>query len=196
MSDPTRQTIVIPERPSSPPGGFGARTIDAPVAQEERLYNHKLPAALAYARANGFNRIVGDGAEREGRRGRGGQSLAGSVAGARQSRPRRQWRFARPPPAQGRHGVAARFRHRARVRPGPRPHRRRRGKAAAASRIRCARSSMASRARRASSANISTGGRSIRRKARRPFPITARFRPNSSPRCWSRRFPATIRTAA
>jgi indolepyruvate ferredoxin oxidoreductase len=55
--------IVIPERPSSPPGGLSARTIDAPVAQEERLYNHKLPAALAYARANGLNRIIGAGAE-------------------------------------------------------------------------------------------------------------------------------------
>ena len=56
-------TIVIPERPSNPPGGFGARAIDMPFAQEERLYNHKLPAALAYARANGLNRIVGDGAD-------------------------------------------------------------------------------------------------------------------------------------
>ena len=35
----------------------------AQVAQEERLYHHKLPAALAYARANGLNRIIGDGAE-------------------------------------------------------------------------------------------------------------------------------------
>ena len=52
--------IVIPERPSHPPGGVSARAIDLPVAQEERLYNHKLPAALAYARANGLNRIVGD----------------------------------------------------------------------------------------------------------------------------------------
>ena len=59
MSDRTRPRSSIPERPSNPPGGFGARTIDAPVAQEERLYNHKLPAALAYARANGLNRIVG-----------------------------------------------------------------------------------------------------------------------------------------
>ncbi len=60
---PDSPEIVVPERPSNPPGGLGARTIDAPVAQEERLYNHKLPAALAYARANGLNRIIGDGAE-------------------------------------------------------------------------------------------------------------------------------------
>ena len=52
---PNSPAVVIPERPSSPPGGLSARTIDAPVAQEERLYNHKLPAALAYARANGLN---------------------------------------------------------------------------------------------------------------------------------------------
>ena len=57
---PDRPEIVITERPSNPPGGFGPRTVDAPVVQEERLYQHKLPAALAYARANGFNRIVGD----------------------------------------------------------------------------------------------------------------------------------------
>jgi len=58
---PDRPEIVIPERPTNPPGGLGPRTIDAPVAQEERLYQHKLPAALAYARANGLNRIIGDG---------------------------------------------------------------------------------------------------------------------------------------
>ena len=55
--------IVIPEPPSHPPGGLSARAFDHPIAQEERLYNHKLPAALAYARANGLNRIVGEGAD-------------------------------------------------------------------------------------------------------------------------------------
>ncbi len=59
---PDSPAIVIPERPSNPPGGVGARPIDMPVMQEERLYNHKLPAALAYARANQLNRMVGDGA--------------------------------------------------------------------------------------------------------------------------------------
>ena len=58
---PDLPEIVLPQRPSAPPGGLWARTIDAPVAQEERLYQHKLPAALAYARANGLNRIIGDG---------------------------------------------------------------------------------------------------------------------------------------
>ena len=57
---PDLPQVVLPERPSSPPGGVWARTIDAPVAQEERLYQHKLPAALAYARVNGLNRIVSD----------------------------------------------------------------------------------------------------------------------------------------
>ena len=53
--------IIIPERPTNPPGGVAARALDMPVAQEERLYNHKLPAALAYARANGLNRILSGG---------------------------------------------------------------------------------------------------------------------------------------
>jgi indolepyruvate ferredoxin oxidoreductase len=60
---PESPTIVIPERPSNPPGGFGARAIDMPLMQEERLYSHKLPAALVYARANALNRIVGDSAD-------------------------------------------------------------------------------------------------------------------------------------
>jgi indolepyruvate ferredoxin oxidoreductase len=60
---PESPTIVIPERPSNPPGGFGARAIDMPVMQEERLYSHKLPAALVYARANSLNRIIGDSAD-------------------------------------------------------------------------------------------------------------------------------------
>ncbi|HXE26412.1 MAG TPA: indolepyruvate ferredoxin oxidoreductase family protein, partial [Roseiarcus sp.] len=57
---PDLPRIVLPERPTNPPGGVWARSPDAPVAQEERLYQHKLPAALAYARANGLNRIIGD----------------------------------------------------------------------------------------------------------------------------------------
>jgi indolepyruvate ferredoxin oxidoreductase len=58
---PDSPSIVIPERPSNPPGGVGARAIDMPLMQEERLYNHKLPAALAYARANGLNHITSGG---------------------------------------------------------------------------------------------------------------------------------------
>ena len=85
---PDAPAIVIPDRPSNPPGGVGARAIDLPLAQEERLYQHKLPAALAFARANGLNHILsgGENARVGDRRGR--QGLAGPPAGARQSRPR------------------------------------------------------------------------------------------------------------
>jgi indolepyruvate ferredoxin oxidoreductase len=55
---PGEPAIVAPDRPSNPPGGLGARALDMPLMQEERLFNHKLPAALAYARANRLNRIV------------------------------------------------------------------------------------------------------------------------------------------
>ena len=58
---PDAPAIVIPDRPSNPPGGVGARAIDLPLAQEERLYQHKLPAALAFARANGLNHILSGG---------------------------------------------------------------------------------------------------------------------------------------
>ena len=37
--------------------------MDNAVAQEERLYSHKLPAAIAYARANNLNRIASDGGD-------------------------------------------------------------------------------------------------------------------------------------
>ncbi len=55
---PESPAIVTPDRPSNPTGGVGSRVLDMPLAQEERLYAHKLPAAVAYARANGLNRIV------------------------------------------------------------------------------------------------------------------------------------------
>ncbi len=58
---PDLPEIIVPQRSAVPPGGLWARALDAPVAQEERLYQHKLPAALAYARANGLNRIIDDG---------------------------------------------------------------------------------------------------------------------------------------
>ena len=86
---PERPQIVIPERPSNPPGGVGARTIDAPVAQEERLYQSQAagrPRLCARQRPQPHHRRW---RSREDRRGRGRQGLAGPVAGARQSRPRR-----------------------------------------------------------------------------------------------------------
>ena len=193
---PDSPEIVIPERPSNPPGGLGARTIDAPVAQEERLYNHKLPAALAYARANGLNRIIGDVPE----------ARIGVVAAGKAWQDLLQ--------ALGNLGLADNGASlglrllkvgmvwpldsvdRARLRPRPRPHRRRRGKAAA-DRGSDALDPLWRTGRAAHRRQIfrRAGVRSCR-KARRPFPITARFRPNWSPRCWSRRWPATIRIAA
>ena len=125
---PDSPSIVIPERPSNPPGGVGARAIDMPVMQEERLYNHKLPAALAYARANQLNRIVGDAANARVGVVAAGKAWQDLLAGAR---PRSRGGGARPAPPQGRHGVAARSGRRARFRPRPRSHRRRRGEAPA-----------------------------------------------------------------
>ena len=43
-----------------PPGGLGIRWPDQPLAQELRLQRYKVYAAMAYARANGLNRIVID----------------------------------------------------------------------------------------------------------------------------------------
>jgi Indolepyruvate ferredoxin oxidoreductase, alpha and beta subunits len=56
--------ISVPETPSDPVDAFGQgyniRGIDGALSQEDRLYHHKLPAVLAYARANKLNRIVLD----------------------------------------------------------------------------------------------------------------------------------------
>jgi indolepyruvate ferredoxin oxidoreductase len=41
-------------------GGLNIRWPDRSLAQEERLFLHKIPAALAYARANPLNRVVWD----------------------------------------------------------------------------------------------------------------------------------------
>ncbi|MFM0154912.1 MULTISPECIES: indolepyruvate ferredoxin oxidoreductase family protein [Paraburkholderia] len=60
---PDAPKIVLPDVPAAPhlgPEGRNARVADMPLVGEERLYQHKLPAALAYARANGLNRIVHD----------------------------------------------------------------------------------------------------------------------------------------
>jgi indolepyruvate ferredoxin oxidoreductase len=56
---PDSPRIVIPPPPTAP-GGLSVRRDDTAVLQEERLYNHKLYAALAYARENGLNRTVID----------------------------------------------------------------------------------------------------------------------------------------
>jgi indolepyruvate ferredoxin oxidoreductase len=57
---PDRVNIVIPTDYRLPPDGLNIRWPDPPLAQEARLLNHKLYAALAFCRANRLNRIVID----------------------------------------------------------------------------------------------------------------------------------------
>ena len=61
---PDAPAIVTPPEPEDLPpaaGGVHARPIDGALPQEDRLYHHKLHRVLAYARANGLNRIDGAG---------------------------------------------------------------------------------------------------------------------------------------
>lgn len=55
---PDAPSIVTPDGFAIPPGGLHIRSVDSGVPQEERLYNHKLYAALAYARTNRLNVIT------------------------------------------------------------------------------------------------------------------------------------------
>ncbi len=57
---PDRVRIVIPTDYELPADGLNIRWPDPPLAQEARLLNHKLYAALAYCRANRLNRVVID----------------------------------------------------------------------------------------------------------------------------------------
>ena len=59
--DPHRVAIAAPEDHALPEGGLNIRWPDTPLAMEERLLEHKLDAARAYARANGLDRTVFDG---------------------------------------------------------------------------------------------------------------------------------------
>ena len=52
--------IVFPVDFQKPTDGLNIRWPDPPLAQEARLLNHKLYAALAYARANRLNRVIID----------------------------------------------------------------------------------------------------------------------------------------
>jgi indolepyruvate ferredoxin oxidoreductase len=52
-----RHHAVIPDFPF-PPGGLGVRLKDQPMEKERRMRLHKIPAALAFARANGIDRVV------------------------------------------------------------------------------------------------------------------------------------------
>src|SRR5579863_2794805 len=58
--DPHRVNIAIPEDFGLPLGGLNIRWPDPPLDQEMRLHRWKLPAALAFARANRLDRIVID----------------------------------------------------------------------------------------------------------------------------------------
>ncbi|HUW37831.1 MAG TPA: indolepyruvate ferredoxin oxidoreductase family protein [Rhodocyclaceae bacterium] len=60
---PESPKIRLPEEGPAPGlgrEGWHIRRQDSPLPQEDRLYNHKLYAALAYARANDLNRVTAD----------------------------------------------------------------------------------------------------------------------------------------
>lgn len=56
---------VFPELPPAPPGGLNLRQLQPPLVQEALTVNHRLPAAQAFARANGIDRVVLDSPRRE-----------------------------------------------------------------------------------------------------------------------------------
>ncbi len=58
--DPQRVQIVLPTDFAMPEGGLNIRWPDTPLAQEARLLDYKLYAALAYCRANRLNHTVID----------------------------------------------------------------------------------------------------------------------------------------
>jgi len=58
--DPARVQCIIPQDFRLPPDGVSIRWPDSPLAQEHRLQEFKVYAAIAYARANQLNRIVFD----------------------------------------------------------------------------------------------------------------------------------------
>ena len=53
-----RHRFIIPEGFAMPPGGLGIRLKDQPMDKERRLRLYKLPAALAFARANRIDRAI------------------------------------------------------------------------------------------------------------------------------------------
>ena len=185
--------IAIPERPSNPPGGVGARAIDMPVAQEERLYNHKLPAALAYARANALNRIVGGANARVGVVGAGKawQDLLQALGHLRHAGGGARWICACSRSAWSGRSI----RSSCATSPSDSISSSSSRRSARFSRIRFARSSMARTARRASSASFSTASSSIPPTARSPSPISAKPRRSWSRRCCSTRSARAIRIA-
>jgi indolepyruvate ferredoxin oxidoreductase len=58
--DPQRVQISYPSNIEVPQGGLNIRVPDTPLAQEERLWRYKRPAALAFCRKNKLNKVVLD----------------------------------------------------------------------------------------------------------------------------------------
>jgi indolepyruvate ferredoxin oxidoreductase len=61
---PQRVDVVIPEDFELPEGGLNIGWANIPLAVERRLYQQRLPAAQAFVRANGLDRIVLDAGKR------------------------------------------------------------------------------------------------------------------------------------
>ncbi|MEH2474211.1 indolepyruvate ferredoxin oxidoreductase [Nitrobacteraceae bacterium AZCC 2161] len=53
-----RARLVLPTDFEMPAGGLSIRWPDSPQEQERRLHNFKIPAAVAFARANGLDRVA------------------------------------------------------------------------------------------------------------------------------------------
>ena len=58
--DPARINVRLPEDFTLPPGGLGVRLPDQPLVMERRIHDQRLPAVLAYARANRLNYVAYD----------------------------------------------------------------------------------------------------------------------------------------
>lgn len=58
------QPYVTPNDVVAPEEGFNLRPNLPPLVEEESLVNHRLPAATAFARANGIDRVIIDGDQR------------------------------------------------------------------------------------------------------------------------------------
>lgn len=61
---PDRTPIVIPSDHEMPPGGVNIRWPNTPQEMERRLHTHKIPAALAFARANRLDKTMLSSAKR------------------------------------------------------------------------------------------------------------------------------------
>ena len=60
-ADPNRVRIIVPTDVEMPPGGLNSRKQDFyPLPMERRLVDFKLPAARAFARANGLDQVIFD----------------------------------------------------------------------------------------------------------------------------------------